>query len=389
MVFARERTGKFFAVVKTEAAPLRAGGGQRRKANPQGDWIRAAPNPEEEDRAAIIDRETWNQCELIMLRRKTAKTPRFGSFPLPGLVRCGHCNANMTACAQIKRQGRHGERTYRKVFCGTYNRGGKSRCNFNAVDADKLLRLTVEKLKRALSDPKFQKALLEDATHEDSESRQQTGNHLAELKTELARPERKVEKAAAKMIDEENADVAPALREELRKRQQKRNEVAAQVKALEDEAAKPRPDRKAEADEFLAFGERLEEAGGEELQDALLNLVDYIELFFDHAATPKGRRWSRFAYGFIYLRPGWIADVICNYIGVTHAPERGTDTSGGRPVRPAGPRGAGAAIGPRRVPRRRRRGVPQRDRRHGARGASAAARGPGSAGPRPVPLPVP
>jgi hypothetical protein len=282
-----------------------------------------------------------------MARRKKTKTRRFGSYPLSGLVRCGHCNANMTARTQINRQGKNGNRTYRQVFCGTYNRGGKSRCSFNAVDADQLLRLTVEKLKWVVCDPGFQKTLLQEANREIPEIDNSDKHRLSALKTELADLKKQIDKAAAKLIDEENADLVPVLRDQLRKRQQASDDVAAQIKALEDANAAPPTDLKAEADEFLAFDERLEEADHQELEDALLNLLDYVELFFDRSTTATGRTRSRFAHGFIYLRPGWIADLICNYIRVTNEPRCGTHPSGRESISSARPGGTGPANGPR------------------------------------------
>jgi hypothetical protein len=325
LVFARRREGKFYGVVNAKSAPLPTATAGKSMPNPESCWVWAP----EQTHEPLVDQETWDRARVKLAQRKDAhdkkeRTPRLGCYPLSGLVRCGHCEAAMTA--RVNRVVRPGGEvhSYRRVFCGTYNRTGG--CDYNAVDADVLLKAVLAKLNAGLTHPRFEEELLAEVRRQGEQASTADPGRLATLKSRLADRERKLAAAADRVIDEQDQGLLPALRERLRQRQKDRDAVAAEVDAL---TRAGRPAGTAEADEVMGAVGRLGEAKDEELREVLGEVVSYVELFFDREPYGKTRTRSRFARGLIYLRPGLLADVLCEFTRVNGPPAPCRNTTRG------------------------------------------------------------
>ncbi len=316
LVWGRLREGKFFCATPgkpgDEVTPVPAATAGRIVANPEEYWVGAAGRTHE----PLIDEATWQCCRAKMGRRKTQGTPRVGCYALSGLVRCGHCGARMVPRVLMVRRPNGVTNSYRRVHCNGYNRSGKSVCSYNGLDADALTRAVLAKLKAGLQDPRFRKALRDEVQRQDAAAQTADPGRLADLKARLSELERKVQRAADLILDENDATLLPALRERLRQRQQERDTVAAEAEALE-RAVAPGVDAEAEADAALALADRLDETDGYELRDVLAEAVAYIELFFVQEPYGKARTRSRFTRGLVHVRPGLLADVLCDYSSVT------------------------------------------------------------------------
>jgi DNA invertase Pin-like site-specific DNA recombinase len=315
LVWGRRREGKFFAVVKTEVKPVPTATAGRSVANPPDAWIYGATQHD----AIIDDPATWEKCEARLARSRTQATPRLGAYALSGLVRCGHCGANMIA--RVNRPSRPNGKvhTYRRVFCGMYNRAGKSRCGYNAVDADALVRAVLAKLRAGLEHPRFAEAVLAEARRQARELQTADPARLASLRAKLAEADRKMARAAEALLDEENAGLLPALRERLRQRQKDRDAIATEVEDA-GRAVTSAPDADALAAEAMDLAKVLAEASGAEQRAVLGAAVSYVELFFHREPYGKSRTRSRFAHGLVWLQPGLLADVLCQFTGVNGSP---------------------------------------------------------------------
>lgn len=96
----------------------------------------------------IIDEATWEKAQALLKQRSTG-TPRqyTGNFPLTSIAKCPECGSYMTSSYSSKRK----DGTKRRYYtCGLYHNGGRSLCNPNTVNADKLEEAVFERLSNAL-----------------------------------------------------------------------------------------------------------------------------------------------------------------------------------------------------------------------------------------------
>jgi site-specific DNA recombinase len=293
LVWGRRTCGKFFGVVNAELVPL--DGSKKWRPNDPNAYIYAASQTHE----PLVDLPTFERCQAKLARQKKGRQPRLGCYALSGLVRCGHCEGNMVA--RVDRVKGH---TYKRLLCGTYNRSGGAGCKFNAVDADQLARAVVAKLQAQLFSEGAMKALREEIARQ-AEGGATAGKALSQMEGRLAQLARAVERAAKRVIDEEDDDLVPALRKQLKAAQLEHDELARQVDAARLARQKPE-DLDALVNEAMALAGRFEQALTAEdsdlLREVLGEAVGYVELFFEHEPWGKRTR-SRFARGLIYLRP--------------------------------------------------------------------------------------
>jgi hypothetical protein len=312
IVWGRLTKGKFFGVVNGELVPL--DGSRRRCPN---DRAVHAPAQTHEP---LVDLATWEKCQQKLARRKKDRQPRLGCYALSGLVRCGHCGGNMVARAFHRRAGH----TYRRVLCGSYNRCGGPACQCNAVDADRLARAVIGKLRDHLFSPAALEALRAEGRRQ-AEAGAAGGKALAQMEGRLAQLARAVERAARRVVEEEDDALVPDLRRQLKGVRAEHDELAKQVEAARLSQQKPE-DLDVLVDEAVAQAGRLEEAltsaDSDMLRDVLGEAVSYVEPFFGHEPWgKKGRTHSTFVKGLIYLRPQrWN-----EYIGVNSSLEGGDE----------------------------------------------------------------
>jgi DNA invertase Pin-like site-specific DNA recombinase len=312
VVWARRTEGKFFGVVNAELVPL--SGPQKSRPNDEGGWVYAPSQTHE----PLVDQKTWERCQEKLARRRKERQPRLGCYALSGLVRCGHCGGNMVA--RVNLAGTGGRRhTYRRVLCGTYNRTGGPTCQYNAVDADALARAVVKKLRSHLFSPEALDALRKEIRRQDEE--EAAGNGLLNaLEARLATLDRNVERAARRVVDEEDEALVPSLRKQLKTVTSERDELARQVEAAR-QSRQPAGDLDTGVEEALAMAGKMSEAleAGDDdlLREVLGEAASYVELFFDHAPTASGKRVrSTYSRGLIHLRQQrW-----SHYIGVNGSP---------------------------------------------------------------------
>jgi hypothetical protein len=276
----------------------------------------------------IIDLPTWERAQDKLAMRKKDRQPRLGCYALSGLVRCGHCQANMIARVNTVNRTNGKQHVYRRVLCGTYNRTGGPTRRYNAVDADALVRAVVKKLREKLFNPESLAALAEEVRRQDEEAAS-GGVNPAILQGRLTALDRQLERAARRVVEEEVDALVPALRKQLLAIQEERDGVAAELASAQRQE-RPEADAEASVEEALAIMSRLEEAVTKEdndlLRDVLGEAVAYVELFFTHARSRSGgRHKSTFARGLIYLRPQRWAD----YIGVNGSPAPCRNTTSG------------------------------------------------------------
>jgi hypothetical protein len=298
LVWGRRTEGKFFGVVNAELVPLT--GPQKSRPN---DTPVYAPSQTHEP---LVEVATWERCQEKLARRKKGRQPRLGCYALSGLARCGHCGGNMVARVNEVDRANGRKHTYRRVLCGTYNRTGGPSCQYNAVDADALVRAVVAKLQAHLFSPEAMEALRQEVRLQ-AGAEEVGGKALAAMEGRLAQLARGVERAARRVVEEEEDALVPALRRQLREVQREHDELARQVEAARLARQKPE-DLDALVNEAMAqasrWGEALTSGDDDMLRDVLGEAVSHVELFFDHAPTATGKRTrSRFARGLIYLRP--------------------------------------------------------------------------------------
>jgi DNA invertase Pin-like site-specific DNA recombinase len=300
LVWGRQAEGKFFGVVNAEIVPL--SGPQRNRPNQPSGWIYAPAQTHE----PLVDLPTWEKCQAKLARRKKERQPRLGCYALSGLVRCGHCGEKMVARVDIKRRANGRVHKYRRVLCGTYLHGGSAACQCNAVDADQLARAVIGKLQAHLFSPAALEALRQEVRRQ-AEAGAAGGKALVAIEARLAQLAKGIERAARRVVEEEDDRLVPALRKQLKAVTDEHDELARQVDAARLSQQKPE-DLDALVEEAMAQAGRLEEAlaseDGDLLRDVLGEAVSYVELFFEHEPWgKKGRTRSRFARGLIYLRP--------------------------------------------------------------------------------------
>jgi DNA invertase Pin-like site-specific DNA recombinase len=185
LVWGRRVRGKFFGVVNAKLEPL-TGPRKSRPNNPAGYVYPKDPVLTHEP---LVDVATWERCQEKLASRQKGRQPRLGCYALSGLVRCGHCEANMVARV-VEMKGH----SYRRVLCGTYNRCGSPACEHNAVHADALTRAVVAKLRANLFGPEALRALRAEVRQQTSEGAVGDGQ-LKALEARLAVLERKVDQA--------------------------------------------------------------------------------------------------------------------------------------------------------------------------------------------------
>jgi hypothetical protein len=298
-VWNRCRTGKFFGTVALEPAAVPRRVGVEEKV-PAADHVR---KPEAHE--PLVSRELWGAVQRQLALRQKRTTPRHGhDFLLTGLLRCGHCGSPMVGFHKPLR-GKDANGRARKVFnCSKYARHGLAGCNYNAVYEGPLFRAVAKKLQAELVDPDTL-ARLEEAVWErarqadrraemDQAARDQARGRAAELEELIAR-------SARRLVTEDDPAVQEACRADIIRMTGERDRLRA---AAEEPAPEPEDTgalvKKAIA-QALRFKEALAEGEPAAVRAMLVELVDKVELFFDHRQGGRGVSCS-FAKGLLYLR---------------------------------------------------------------------------------------
>jgi site-specific DNA recombinase len=298
-VWNRRRVGKFFGTVALEptAVPRRPGAVEK---VPAADHIHK-PQAHE----PLVSWELWGAVQRQLALRRKRTTPRHAhDFLLTGLLRCGHCGSPMVGFHKPL-QGKDANGRARKVFtCAKYARHGLAGCNYNALYEDPLFRAVANKLHAELQGPDTL-ARLEDAVRERARqadrraemgraARDQARGRAAELEELIAR-------SARRLVTEDDPAVQEACRADIIRMTGERDRLRA---ATEEPAPEPEDTEalvKAAMAQALRFKEALAEGEPAAVRAVLAELVDRVELFFDHHKGGRGVGCT-FAKGMLYLR---------------------------------------------------------------------------------------
>jgi site-specific DNA recombinase len=305
MVWNRRRSGKFFGTVALEPTavpptPRRPGAVEK---VPAADHIHT---PEAHE--GLVSRELWDAVHRQRALRRKRTTPRHEhDFLLTGLLCCGHCRGRMGGWHKPLRGKDANGRAVKVFTCDNYARHGLVACNHNSVYEEPLFRAMARKLEAELAAPDTL-ARLEDAIRErgrergqradlDRAARDQAKSRADQLQEEISR-------ATRKLIAEDNPTVQAACREEIVRLSGERDRLQEIVEAAE-EAPTPAEDTEALVKKAVAqalrFKEALAEGEPAAVRAVLAELVDRVELFFDHRKTGRGVSCT-FAKGLLYLR---------------------------------------------------------------------------------------
>jgi DNA invertase Pin-like site-specific DNA recombinase len=308
-VWNRRRSGKFFGAVDLEpaAVPRRVGAEEK---VPTADHIR---KPEAHE--GLVSRELWNAVRRQLGLNRKRTTPRRGhDFLLTGLLRCGHCGGSMVGWCRPSvsacRRGERGKdargRPVKLFICINYAKRGLVACNRNAIFEAPLFGAVAKKLEAELTAPGVL-ARLEEAVRDrarqadrraelDRAARDQARGRAAELDDLIVR-------SARQLITEDDPAVQAACRADIIRMTGERDRL--QKIAEAPDPAPQEEDTEALVKEAMAqalrFREALAEGEPAEVRAVLAELVDKVELFFDHQRTSRGVS-STFAKGLLYLR---------------------------------------------------------------------------------------
>jgi site-specific DNA recombinase len=249
---------------------------------------------------ALVDRDTFLrvQARLADNRKKTTPHVAGGPFLLNRLMFCGHCGHHMVGITKA------GKRLYR---CGGYNLLGKKVCNHNTIPEAPILGCIAAALERDFLNPDNLRRLREEIRRQDDEARRVAPERARQLGELLRAADRKVKRAADRLLDEEDPELLPELRAGLKERQAERERLRKELAGVESP-----PDRaaaEAEIDRAEAYVWRLREAltSGDPtvVRAALQEIVSRVELFWAHEEVGKGKRTvtrATFAKGVVGVR---------------------------------------------------------------------------------------
>jgi site-specific DNA recombinase len=296
LVWNRRRVGKFFGTVDLTPVPndrARRGG----EAVPPKDHVRGAARHE-----ALVSVELFEAVRRRLARRRKLTTPRSGhDYRLTGLLRCGHCGGPM-----VGRHNGRGRRRHKAFVCAAYSQHGHRACHSNTVLEAPLFKALSRKLKAELLNPQTLARLRKIVREQARGARAAEAAEREAARRRLAELSALISKAAARLIREDNHAVQQACREEVVRLSEERDRLAATLEGAPSEASK------GEASEALlgaaeALMRRFDEAlaGGEpaDVRAVLTDLVDRVELFFEHRKSRTGSRvYCSFVRGLVYLR---------------------------------------------------------------------------------------
>jgi hypothetical protein len=189
----------------------------------------------------------------------------------------------------VRIKGHEGE-TVPRYVCGGYFARGKAKCYFNSIDERPLLVAVLRKLKERFTPEFFElvRTALRARTGADI-----THGDDARLSRRIAELGESITRATRKLIAEDDARIADAYRIEIQKDHEERDRLTAEVENRQRHRQSP-TDPDAEVDASLALLARLDEAlpraEPAEIRSALRDMVERIDLWYEHEHTPRETR---------------------------------------------------------------------------------------------------
>lgn len=320
-------TGKFAGVIGFEVKERDRGRGGEHVEKPKEDWIEHDGTHE-----PLVDPATFERVQAKLAKMSRGqRTPRY-TFPLTGLVYCGHCCTRMHG-STTHRHLKGGTTYYHRYLCQTY--GDHKGCHFNSVKADVLLDAVVRRLQETVFSEANVRKAADAIRRQDRQALAAAPGQADGLRRRVEAAEGKVRLAERRFADEEDQTLLPALRQRVYDLRREYAALAEELSAVE-RARQPSAgaDLDALAEEAIQAGLRLAEAvkGGSVMtvRELILAAVEKVELFFRHEPSRQGKRTRvAFARGLIHIRPDfpllgtryndeWQYDVPNNGIVVIH-----------------------------------------------------------------------
>jgi site-specific DNA recombinase len=270
------------------------------------------PNPESEvirvpgTHPALVSREVFDQVQKRLASNRTRTTPlKQNPFMLTGLLKCGGCGAPMFGRTLKSGNGTTGKKgkAHRYYCCSRWNAyGDRSGCYPHMIREERLL----SALTRKLSEAYFNRDTLDQIRNEVRRQETTEDGSVTErsLTVRIADLDQRIKKGRERLLTVDDALVDDCQRQLL----DWKNELAKLESELDTyRASRPvsedldtRMDRM--MDQMGKFQRLLAESDPDQARTVLRELIDRVELHFDHKNTGKIAK-SIFARGLIYIHP--------------------------------------------------------------------------------------
>jgi chromosome segregation ATPase len=191
------------------------------------------------------------------------------------------------------------------VFCcSTYNSHGNRGCNRNIIHQAQLMPFLVEKIQELILAPKNVERLRTKVKQQLSQQSTEHAPNTKALRSRLAALDKDI-KAAAAELKRTPDDLYTLAVDDLRELRTKRDRLTAELEALEATVPRPKGDIGKRTDQAIAaiqwLGEGLASADPARVREVLNQIVERIELWFDHEKSAKLTK-SYFRKGVIHFR---------------------------------------------------------------------------------------
>ncbi len=281
----RESKGKFNTVTKRSVAPTTTRGKK-----PRGEWFTV-------DCPQIIDRDLWERCQAKLVRRRGRTSPSANGGLLNGLVHCGHCGAKMHVTS--KPLDSSGDIIY---CCSTYNSHGNPKgkqacgptaCYRNPIHQAQLVPYLVEKIQELLLAPTNVNRLRAEIKKQLAGRNGSAAADVGHLRTKLVKLDKEIV-AAARELKRTPDDLYDLAVQDMRQLRHQREQAATTLEALESATPQGKQDADKRAqraiDAIQRLGKRLTSADPATVREAFNQVVDRIDLWFDHKHSAKQTR---------------------------------------------------------------------------------------------------
>lgn len=292
------RKGKFYSVANGEI--VAAGGRARTRedtAETMALYVECPP---------LISTELWEQTQANLKRRRTKTSPRREQTALlTGLMFCGHCGAKMYAMERPRKNGKPADTSDQLYSCSTYHGQGSHGCHRNLIHQAPLLEFLVARIRERMESPETMAKIKADVERLAGRGRRESAGDDKTLEARAAKLDSEIA-AAVKELKRTPDDLYDLAVSDLRSLRSERQKTADELSAR-----KGRPlDRQGEAAEVVAKGlaqlarlrERITDANPKVARHALQQIVERIDLWFEHVQGEKITR-SVFKKGVIKFSP--------------------------------------------------------------------------------------
>ncbi|HEY4311731.1 MAG TPA: recombinase family protein [Pirellulales bacterium] len=284
-VWAKRRMGNYHRVDADEIKARTDGHAMRYNA-PESRIVKENAHP------AIIDGKIFRAVQEKLDGKKAQRRGKKASpdaYLLSGLLYCGHCGRKMYGSLKSRRKA---SRTYYypKYICSTYCSAGRTTgCGYHSVDQGLILDFLVDKLRTEILAGGHREALRQEVLSILRESADSGPGRVEDLRDSLAKIERELEVAKRRFLKAPD-DVADMLADELSKMRKSRDLAAVELTKAESTCSTDSIEETADAyvDRLWNLAQEIEKASPSRLRQILSELVDRIDLYFDH--VPRGKR---------------------------------------------------------------------------------------------------